>query len=120
MDTRDTTKIENKQPYKYGDIQKLLRDISEWHEKYRDAHIGATADGKDPITMVKEYADTILTTAIEEEYKRGYLVGLRTALEGLPGEAHPWGAEDEDSFNNCRQSIKNHLEQLITETEDKV
>jgi hypothetical protein len=76
MNTQDTAKIESKQPYKYGDIQKLLREIGQWHEKYRDAHVGATADGKDPITMVKDYVDAILTTAIEEAYKRGRLAEI--------------------------------------------
>ena len=76
MNTQDTAKIESKQPYKYGDIQKLLREIGQWHEKYRDAHVGATADGKDPITMVKDYVDAILTTAIEEAYERGRLAEI--------------------------------------------
>ena len=86
MDTPDTENRENSTSFgsgtnTYGDIDTLIREMFSYWDRIKESNPGSVASNevKDPITMVKDYADSLRTSRdvywkerVEEERERIY------------------------------------------------
>ena len=85
MDTLDTENRENSTSFgsgtnTYGDIDTLIREMFSYWDRIKESNPGSVASNevKDPITMVKDYADSLLTS--RDTYWKERVGETRTAL----------------------------------------